>query len=186
LAGRGAEMIVYNELTVGAENDLERATSMARRMVTHWGMSEKLGPVSYKMSEEDPFLGREMQKSRSFSEHTMEVIDEEVHLILSAAQKAANELLEQRRNDLQAITDGLMEKEELDRFEIADLIGPSVHGETIRKSLEVKAPEDDASAEEKSADASDASHSKGDSASDAEPKDDEAGSSLEEAASDPK
>jgi cell division protease FtsH len=186
LAGRGAEMIVYNELTVGAENDLERATSMARRMVTHWGMSEKLGPVSYKMSEEDPFLGREMQKSRSFSEHTMEVIDEEVHLILSAAQKAANELLEQRRDDLQAITDGLMEKEELDRFEIADLIGPSVHGETIRKSLEVKAPQDDASAEEKSADASDASHSKGDSASDAEPKDDEAGSSLEEAASDPK
>ena len=132
LSGRGAESIIYNELTVGAENDLERATSMARRMVTHWGMSEKLGPVSYKMSDEDPFLGREMQKSRSFSEHTMEVIDEEVHRILSEAQVAANELLLKHRDDLQAITDGLLKKEELDRYEIEDLIGPSVHGETVR------------------------------------------------------
>ena len=132
LSGRGAESIIYNELTVGAENDLERATSMARRMVTHWGMSEKLGPVSYKMSDDDPFLGREMQKSRSFSEHTMEVIDEEVHRILSEAQVAANELLLKHRDDLQAITDGLLKKEELDRYEIEDLIGPSVHGETVR------------------------------------------------------
>ena len=132
LSGRGAESIIYNELTVGAENDLERATSMARRMVTHWGMSEKLGPVSYKMSDEDPFLGREMQKSRSFSEHTMEVIDEEVHRILAESQVAANELLLKHRDDLQAITDGLLEKEELDRYEIEDLIGPSVHGETTR------------------------------------------------------
>ncbi|QEG23313.1 ATP-dependent zinc metalloprotease FtsH [Mariniblastus fucicola] len=132
LAGRGAESIIYDELTVGAENDLERATSMARRMVTHWGMSEKLGPVSYKMSDEDPFLGREMQKSRLFSEHTMEVIDEEVHRILSEAQQAANDLLLKHRDNLQAITDGLMKNEELDRYEIADLIGPSVHGELVR------------------------------------------------------
>ena len=128
LAGRGAEIIIYDELTVGAENDLERATSMARRMVTYWGMSEKLGPVSYKMSDDDPFLGREMQKSRSFSEHTMEVIDEEVLRILTEAQASANELLVKHRDDLQAITDGLIKNEELDRYEIQDLIGPSVHG----------------------------------------------------------
>jgi cell division protease FtsH len=132
LSGRGAESIIYDELTVGAENDLERATSMARRMVTHWGMSEKLGPVSYKMSDDDPFLGREMQKSRSFSEHTMEVIDEEVLRILTDAQKAANQLLIDRRTELQAITDGLMEHEELDRYQIEELIGPSVHGENPR------------------------------------------------------
>ena len=84
------------------------------------------------MSDDDPFLGREMQKSRSFSEHTMEVIDEEVHRILSEAQVAANELLLKHRDDLQAITDGLLKKEELDRYEIEDLIGPSVHGETVR------------------------------------------------------
>ena len=129
LAGRAAERLIYDELTVGAENDLERATSMARRMVTSWGMSERLGPVSYKMTDDDPFLGREMHQSRQFSEHTMEVIDEEVHIILEAAAKSALELLEKHRDNLQAITDGLVEQEELDRHQIADLIGASVHTE---------------------------------------------------------
>jgi cell division protease FtsH len=152
LAGRGAESIIYGELTVGAENDLERATSMARRMVTHWGMSDKLGPVSYKMSDEDPFMGREIQKPRSFSEHTMEVIDDEVHRILSQAQQAANKLLTERRADLQAITDGLMKNEELDRYEIADLIGPSVHGELIRPTNGVKEPSTNGAVESKSDD----------------------------------
>ena len=128
LAGRAAETLIYNELTVGAENDLERATSMARRMVTHWGMSEKLGPVSYKMTDEDPFLGREIQKSRSFSEHTMETIDEEVTSILQQASEKALQLLSDQKSDLQLITEQLMAKEELDRHEIASLIGPSVHG----------------------------------------------------------
>lgn len=129
LAGRAAEQLVYDELTVGAENDLERATSMARRMVTHWGMSARLGPVSYKMSDEDPFLGGQMHKSRQFSEHTMEVIDEEVHLILEAASKNALDLLTKHKSGLKAVTDGLLEHEELDRHQIADLLGPSVHKE---------------------------------------------------------
>ncbi len=155
LAGRGAESIIYGELTVGAENDLERATSMARRMVTHWGMSDKLGPVSYKMSDEDPFMGREIQKPRSFSEHTMEVIDEEVLRILTEAQLAANKLLTERREELQAITDGLMKNEELDRYEIADLIGQSVHGDLVRPNNGVKAPSTNGSVESKSDDKSD-------------------------------
>lgn len=146
LAGRGAESIIYNELTVGAENDLERATSMARRMVTHWGMSDKLGPVSYKMSDQDPFMGREIQKSRNFSEHTMEVIDDEVLRILTEAQKSAIELLEKHRDNLQAITDGLMEKEELDRYEIEALIGPSVHGENFRSGKSPAEPSRNGSA----------------------------------------
>jgi len=129
LSGRAAETLIYDELTVGAENDLERATSMARRMVTHWGMSKKLGPVSYKMSDEDPFLGGQMHKSRQFSEHTMEVIDEEVHLILEAASKSAVDLLHKHKDGLEAVTKGLLEQEELDRHQIADLIGPSVHVE---------------------------------------------------------
>ena len=127
LSGRAAETLIYAELTVGAENDLERATSMARRMVTHWGMSDKLGPVSYKMSDDDPFLGGQMHKSRQFSEHTMEVIDEEVHLILERASKSALELLRKHKDGLEAVTNGLLEHEELDRHQIADLIGPSVH-----------------------------------------------------------
>jgi cell division protease FtsH len=127
LAGRAAEQIIYGERTAGAENDLERATSMARRMVTSWGMSEKLGPVSYKMADDDPFLGREMQKSRLFSEHTMETIDEEVKKILDAAAERAVDLLKEKSDALQKITDGLMEHEELDRKQIKELIGPSVH-----------------------------------------------------------
>ncbi len=63
LGGRAAEQLIYDDLTVGAENDLERATSMARRMVTHWGMSERLGPVSYKMTEDDPFLGAKFTRT---------------------------------------------------------------------------------------------------------------------------
>ena len=127
MAGRAAEWLIYKELTVGAENDLERATSMARRMVTHWGMSEKLGPVSYKMSDEDPFLGREIHKSRQFSEHTMEVIDEEVHLVLDKAAKDATALLNKYREQLETLTKNLLKEEELDRHEITALIGPSLH-----------------------------------------------------------
>lgn len=66
MAGREAEKLIYDEATVGAENDLEScATETARRMVTHWGMSPKIGPVSYKTSEDDPFLGREMHQHAS-------------------------------------------------------------------------------------------------------------------------
>ena len=136
LAGRAAETLIYDELTVGAENDLERATSMARRMVTHWGMSKELGPVSYKTSDEDPFLGGQIHKSRQFSEHTMEVIDNEVHKILEAASKSALQLLTKHRDGLESVTKGLLEHEELDRKEIAGLIGPSVHGERENELVE--------------------------------------------------
>jgi cell division protease FtsH len=78
LAGRAAEQIIYEETSVGAENDLERATSLARRMIAHWGMSQKLGPVSFKLSDSDPFLGREIHQQRVFSERTLEIIDNEI------------------------------------------------------------------------------------------------------------
>ena len=107
LAGRAAEKLLYNETAVGAENDLERATSTARRMVTRWGMSEALGPVSYKLSDEDPFLGREIHEQRQFSEHTMEVIDSEVATLHE--EKAADELLVQYREELENLTEKLVE-----------------------------------------------------------------------------
>ena len=148
LAGRAAEQLIYDELTVGAENDLERASSMARRMVTHWGMSKKLGPVSYKMTDEDPFLGREIHQNRRFSEHTMLTIDEEVHQILGEAAKAALELLTDKKEHLQKITDDLIDKEELDRKEIAELIGRSVHADAQdRKEAERKAAAEKEAAE---------------------------------------
>lgn len=127
LAGRAAEKLIYNETAVGAENDLERATSMARRMVTRWGMSDKLGPVSYKLADEDPFLGREIHEQRQFSEHTMEVIDSEVSHFLHEAEKRADDLLVEYRDELNSLTQRLVDAEELSESQIADVIGPSVH-----------------------------------------------------------
>ena len=139
LGGRAAERLIYDELSVGAENDLERATSMARRMVTHWGMSEKLGPVSYKTSDEDPFLGGQIHKTSQFSEHTLETIDAEVHTILTTAAKRALDMLVEHKDDLEAITRGLMEHEELDRKQITELIGESVHATKQKARAEEEA-----------------------------------------------
>ncbi len=125
LGGRSAEKLIYNETSAGAQNDLEQATSLARRMVSMWGMSEKLGPVSFKLSDEDPFLGREMHQARLFSEHTMEVIDEEITKILCAASVRADELLAGQREKLEIITRSLVEHEELDRMQLEALIGPA-------------------------------------------------------------
>ncbi|MEO1527570.1 MAG: ATP-dependent zinc metalloprotease FtsH [Planctomycetota bacterium] len=138
LGGRAAEKIIYDEHTVGAENDLERATSIARRMVTHWGMSPKLGPVSYKTSDEDPFLGREMQRARQFSEHMQELIDEEVSRILLEADQRAEELLREHRADLEKVAKSLIEEEELDEDQLTGLIGESIQ---VKQRAEAAASE---------------------------------------------
>ncbi|MCA9264079.1 MAG: ATP-dependent zinc metalloprotease FtsH [Planctomycetales bacterium] len=129
LGGRAAEKLIYDEFSAGAESDLERATSIARRMVTKWGMSERLGPVSYKLSDEDPFLGREMHQQRQFSEHTMQIIDEEVSQILHGASERALEILSGNRDKLGTLAAALVEREEVNEAEIAELIGPSVHSD---------------------------------------------------------
>jgi cell division protease FtsH len=127
LAGRAAERIIYDETSVGAENDLERATSLARRMMSHWGMSTKLGPVSYKLSDNDPFLGREIHQQRLFSERTQEIIDTEIGDTLRAADRRALDALHLHREALEKLKEALMQREELNESEIAELIGPSVH-----------------------------------------------------------
>ncbi|MEM9825024.1 MAG: ATP-dependent zinc metalloprotease FtsH [Planctomycetota bacterium] len=150
LGGRAAEKIIYDETCAGAENDLERATSIARRMVTHWGMSDKIGPVSYKTSDEDPFLGREIHQSRQFSEHTQELIDEEVARILLEADQKAEQLLRERRADLEKITRALLEHEELSEMDLTELIGESIQKKMKQndKPEQTMAPE---GAEERSA-----------------------------------
>jgi cell division protease FtsH len=127
LGGRTAEKLIYDQTTVGAENDLERATTLARRMVMHWGMSERLGPVSYKLSDEDPFLGRELHQQRQFSEHTMELIDAEVASILHSAADQAMQMMQEHADKLESLTAALLEKEEMGDKEILDLIGPPAH-----------------------------------------------------------
>jgi cell division protease FtsH len=127
LGGRAAEKLVFDEYSAGAEDDLNKATQLARRMVTHWGMSERLGPVAFRDSEEHPFLGREITEPRRFSEHTAQIIDEEVsRLLRDAADKAAS-MIKLHRDKLDALAKRLEEIETLDDEEIQRLIGPSVY-----------------------------------------------------------
>ena len=126
LGGRAAEKLVYGEFSAGAENDLERATEMARRMVTRWGMSSRLGPISYRITETDPFLGREFAHPRQFSEHTLQVIDEEVSTLLNREAQRAMETLTTHRDKLDQLTSALLEREELSEAEIEELIGPAL------------------------------------------------------------
>ena len=128
LGGRAAEKIQFDEFSAGAENDLQEATRLARRMVTHWGMSERLGPVAYHISEDHPFLGREIaQHERQFSEHTAQVIDEEVAKVLHAAEDRAKRTLQQHAGKLRKLAETLLEREVLDEDELRELIGPSVN-----------------------------------------------------------
>ena len=103
LGGRTAEKMQFDEYSAGAENDLKRATALARRMVTRWGMSDRLGPVAYSNNDEHPFLGREMaHEHRTFSEHTAQVIDEEIARILHDAADRAQQVLTDNRDKLDA------------------------------------------------------------------------------------
>jgi len=118
---------VFGEYTAGAESDLSHVTKLARRMVSHWGMSERLGPVAYRTSEEHPFLGREIYEQREFSEHTAQVIDEEVSRILHEAADHALRLLGEHRDKLDAIARALEKNEVLDDTEVEELVGPSAY-----------------------------------------------------------
>jgi cell division protease FtsH len=141
LGGRAAEKLIYNETAVGAENDLERATGTARRMVMSWGMSDRIGPVSYKIAEEDPFLGREMHRGREYSEATLEAIDEEVSRILNEASDRAFSLLTEHRELLEKLTRELIAKEELNQAEIEAVLGPPAQRSREEKEGVVVAPE---------------------------------------------
>ena len=125
LGGRAAEKLVFDEFSAGAEDDLKRATQLARRMVTHWGMSERLGPVAFRAEEDHPFLGKEMAGPREFSEHFARVIDEEMVRILRKAADEAEQLLGENRDTLDTLSAALEKEENLDEQQIEDLIGPS-------------------------------------------------------------
>jgi cell division protease FtsH len=127
LGGRAAEKLIFDEYSAGAEDDLKRVTQLARRMVTHWGMSERLGPVAYRTSEEHPFLGKEFHEQREFSEHTAQVIDEEVARILHEAGGRATRLLEEHREKLEEVAAALEANEVLDEVEIEAILGPSAN-----------------------------------------------------------
>jgi len=133
MGGRAAEKLVFDEYSAGAEDDLKRATQLARRMVTHWGMSERVGPVAYRSGEENPFLGKEFHEQREFSEQTAHTIDEEVASFLHQAADRARSLLEEHRDKLDRLALELEQREILLDTDIEELIGPP-----LRPDAEVK------------------------------------------------
>jgi cell division protease FtsH len=122
LGGRAAEEIALNHMTTGAGNDIERATNLARKMVTEWGMSEKLGPLTFGKKEEQIFLGREIAQHKDYSEKTAVEIDEEVKKIVTEAYYSAKSLLTKNHDLLEVFAKALLEKETMDGTEIDSLI----------------------------------------------------------------
>ncbi|HEY7530402.1 MAG TPA: ATP-dependent zinc metalloprotease FtsH [Gemmatimonadota bacterium] len=122
LGGRAAEMLVLGETTTGAGDDLKRTTELARRMVTRWGMSERLGPITYGDEEEQIFLGREIAQHRDYSEDTARAIDDEVKKIVQAAFEKAQRLLAENADRLHALAEALLEREILDADEVAQIL----------------------------------------------------------------
>ena len=114
LGGRTAEEIVFGEVTTGATDDLERATELARRMVTQWGMSSKLGPRTFGKKEELVFLGRDISETRNYSEATALLIDQEISDLIDVAHERARDIIVEHRDRLDDIAAKLLEVETLD------------------------------------------------------------------------
>jgi len=125
LGGRSAEMLVFERSYTGAENDLQIATELARSMVCEWGMSEKLGPITYRKRPSEVFLGRDLTQRGEHSEATSREIDEEVKRLIEEAQKRAMGILEKNREKLEKIAKTLLEKETLTGEEIDEIINGS-------------------------------------------------------------
>lgn len=122
LGGRAAEEIALKHMTTGAGNDLERATELARRMVTEWGMSEKLGPLTFGKKDEQIFLGREIAKHKDYSEKTATDIDEEVKRLVMEAYERAKAIVSENFDFLDALAKALLEKETMDAVDIEALV----------------------------------------------------------------
>ena len=122
LGGRAAEELILNHMTTGAGNDIERATELARKMVCEWGMSEKLGPLTFGKKQEEIFLGREITQHRDYSEQTAIMIDEEVKRLVLENYDRAKKLLKDNINSLKALAEALLEKEVLDGPEIDEIL----------------------------------------------------------------
>ena len=122
LGGRAAEELALHHMTTGAGNDLERATDLARRMVTEWGMSEKLGPLTFGKKEEQIFLGREIARHKDYSEKIAEEIDEEVRHLVTGAYEQAKKLLSHNYDILETFANILLDKETVDGHDMDRMI----------------------------------------------------------------
>ncbi len=130
LGGRVAEEIIFEDVTTGASNDLERVTKLARQMVTQFGMSDKLGPLQFGHKEEMVFLGREISEQRNYSEEVAREIDHEVRGFIDEAYQRSTEILTTYRDKLTAVARRLMEVETMDTSEFIALVGPPAQAPT--------------------------------------------------------
>ncbi len=124
MGGRAAEELVFREITTGAQNDIETATDLARRMVCEFGMSDRLGSLTYGRRERQMFLGRDLFEERNYSEQTAVLIDQEIRSVVDACHERARHLLTTHRDQLDLLADTLLEKEVLDGEEVKRLVGP--------------------------------------------------------------
>jgi cell division protease FtsH len=133
MGGRSAEELIFNEITTGASNDIERATSIARKMVCEWGMSDELGPMSFGKKNEEIFLGREIQSHRDYSEQTAQKIDHEVVSIIKNAQKVSHKILKDNIDLLNLMAQQLLEHETIDENDIKLLVAGKKLSKKINK-----------------------------------------------------
>jgi cell division protease FtsH len=120
--GRIAEEVFMGQMTTGASNDFERATEMARRMVTQWGMSDTLGPMVYGENEGEVFLGRSVTTHKNVSEATMQKVDAEIRRIIDEQYRLARRLIEENRDKIEAMAKALLEWETIDADQINDIM----------------------------------------------------------------
>jgi cell division protease FtsH len=140
MGGRAAEEVVFDEMTTGASNDIEQATSRARAMVTRWGMSERLGPRTFGKKEELVFLGREISEQRDYSEKVAEEIDEEVRRIIEKAYATARQICADHKDRLDAIAERLMEEETIDGKVLLSIVNGEGEGGEPEAAAEPAAP----------------------------------------------
>ncbi len=124
LGGRAAEEMVFHDPTTGAGNDIDKATALARAMVTQYGMTERLGAIKLGEDQGEPFLGRDMGHARNYSEDVAAIVDEETKKLLGTAHQEAFDILEENRDVLDSLVLALMERETLDKAEVAEVFEP--------------------------------------------------------------
>lgn len=122
LGGRIAERLVFNDISTGAQSDLKTVTDLAEKMVCQWGMSDRIGPMTFSRGEEHPFLGRKLAEEKSFSEEMAWLIDQEIAAIIRGAEGKADELVVANRDKLDALANALLDEETLDGKRVDEIL----------------------------------------------------------------
>ena len=146
LGGRVAEQIIFNDISTGASNDIQRATETARNMITKYGMSEKLGPIAFGSDNDEVFLGKNYTHTRNYSETVAAAIDEEVENIINNAYKRTEAILKEHIDQLHIVSEALIKLEKIDKEQFESLMTtgalPEDNVEEIAPVIEEKTVEE--------------------------------------------